>query len=403
MEDEEVGALLSAAGIGWIRVLDGASSVANDVARRLRLDGPPSAWGLDAAERGRLEEIIAELAPSTTRTVRVHPIGDGGEPQVLRVSARRSGAALDLLIAEETELARAQRDLAEAEEVIALLPPHVFWETADVSKQQTIQARLEAMVAERTAELERQVAVRERAERAALDASRAKSEFLTNFSHELRTPLNAILGYTELIRESIADGDADMASVGADIERIAGAGEVLRHLIAEILDLSRIEAGKVVVCEDELDLDPWLAGVVREFDACCRAKGTRCEVAAASAVGVVVADGDKLRKILRNLLSNACKFTADGRIDVRAALVDDGRAIEIVVRDTGIGISPERLATIFEPFIVASVSAADREAGVGLGLAVSRRYAELMGATVTVDSELGVGTTARVIFPRRSP
>ncbi|MCA9635735.1 MAG: hypothetical protein KC420_06855 [Myxococcales bacterium] len=404
MGPEEAGALLSAAGVGWVRFRDGADVGANAAAQGFGLDVPMARWRelLPAAERDAFDDALAGLvAGAAPRVLRVRLDG-GGAARVLRLTLRRpSDQVVDALIVDETDLAVAERDLAEAEELISLLPAHVFWEAADVSRQRTLQSRLEEMVAERTAELQRQIAERERAERAALAASRAKSEFLTNISHELRTPLNVVLGYAELILDEISAGEADLAAIQVDVERIALAGGFLLQLVTQLLDLSRIEAGKMDLLEDVIELGPWIGELASTFEGMARSKRNRYEVVVEPGIGAIVADGLKLRRILSNLLSNACKFTERGSIELKVSGLDGGRRIQVEVRDTGVGISEERLSTIFDPFVQASLAAACVEGRTGLGLAMSRRYAELMGGTLSVESELGCGTTLSLVLPRR--
>ena len=403
MLPEDLDALLNAAEVGWVRFDGGVAVASNAAAAGIDLVKPLAGWRerLAPASRPIFDEALActEVGAAPT-TLRVELDGGAAAKTVRLVLRRLVDGALDVLIFDDTALVTAERDLAEACELIALLPPHVFWEAADISKQRTIQLRLEAMVAERTAELERQVAERERAERAALAASRAKSEFLTNISHELRTPLNVVIGYAELLLGELADGEVDRSALAADIGEIANAGSFLLQLVTELLDLSKIEAGKMDLREVEVELGPWLSALVSPFERIARARGNCCKVELDPEIGVLAVDDFKLRQIINNLVGNACKFTEHGLITVSAGLSDEGRVVTIEVCDTGIGISPEHLETVFEPFVRASVVAADGGGSTGLGLSISRRYAELMGGSLSAESQLGVGTTLRLTIPR---
>lgn len=412
MLPEEVGALLGAAGVGWLRFAAGRVVAGNEVAEALALvarDASLAGWRETFAEDERALvdgafAVLAGGAAAASVTVVRGAAAESGVPRTIRVTLRRSAeGVVDALMVDQSALAVAERDLAEAEELIALLPPHVFWEAADISRQRTIQSRLESMVAERTAELERQMAERERAEQAALAASRAKSEFLTNISHELRTPLNAVLGYGELILEELAAGAGDgegASAVRADVERIVAAGGYLLELVDEILDLSKIEAGRMTLSEGDLALGPWLSGLVASFDGAARANKNTLVVRIDPGLGAIVVDDFKLRQIVGNLLSNACKFTKGGRVEVEA-LPRAAEGVEIVVRDSGVGIAAERLATLFEPFVQASVSRAWGFGGSGLGLVISRCYAEMMGGSLCAESTVGAGSCFRLALPRR--
>jgi len=227
-------------------------------------------------------------------------------------------------------------------------------------------------------------------------ASRHKSEFLANMSHELRTPLNAIIGFSEVLAErmfgEINDKQAEY------LDDIVVSGRHLLALINDILDLSKIEAGRM-----ELDLSEFeLAAVIANTLSLVRERAQRRGIALASVVdpriGPVRADERKVKQVLLNLLSNALKFTPEGgRIDVRAGLARDH--VEIAVTDTGVGISPEDQATVFEEFRQVG-AAAKKVEGTGLGLAISRKFVELHGGAIRVASEPGKGSTFTFTLPR---
>ncbi len=256
------------------------------------------------------------------------------------------------------------------------------------------QEELERRVEQRTEELSREVKERVRAEEAALAASRTKSQFLANMSHELRTPLNAILGYTELISEEAA---LDEQTRG-DLNKVHSSAAHLLSLIEDILDLSKVEAGRV-----ELELQTVrVAALVETIAATASplAAGNENTLRCASAreLGELRTDPTRLRQILLNLVSNACKFTSRGRVELRARR-ERRRGVEVVVfevEDTGIGLTPEELARLFEPFTQANNKISRRFGGAGLGLAISRRLARMLGGDITVESTPGEGSLFRV-------
>jgi signal transduction histidine kinase len=226
----------------------------------------------------------------------------------------------------------------------------------------------------------------------------AKSHYLANMSHELRTPLNAIVGYAELIAEETDDAD-----VCGDAEAIRSSARHLLALINDILDLSKTEAGKVDLIMDDCDL----AGLLAEC--CCvvrpeaAKRGVALSCASDARIGVVKVDGLRLKQCLLNLLSNAVKFTHDGEVKVSARLIEDGDGgLEIVVRDTGIGMSEEQIGRVFKAFAQADSSITRHYGGTGLGLAITERLIKLMGGTIGVESELGRGSTFKVRLPAAS-
>jgi len=232
-----------------------------------------------------------------------------------------------------------------------------------------------------------EVVTRKEAEAAAESANRAKSEFLANMSHEIRTPMNAILGYSQILAR-----DAALPPFHRDaVATILHSGDHLLHLINEILDLSKIDAGRMEVVMTDFDLTGLLHELAAMFQHRCEEKtlGLRLEVEDAEKSIIVHGDEGKLRQVLINLMANAVKFTAEGKVTLRAHR-GEGDVWCFEVEDTGIGISDEALETIFEPF--RQGTALKNEGGTGLGLAIARRQMEIMGGQISVRSSLGKGS-----------
>ncbi|MCB9694120.1 MAG: hypothetical protein H6736_20110 [Alphaproteobacteria bacterium] len=233
----------------------------------------------------------------------------------------------------------------------------------------------------------------EAARAAEVEANRAKSRFLANMSHEIRTPLNAMLGYTELVQEELEDiGSAESLR---DLERVGRSGRHLLALINDILDMSKIEAGRLDVVRKPLSL----AEVVRDVAESVRPLlDANQNSLAVEAVEVrVVADPDRVRQIALNLLSNAAKFTQEGTVAVQ--VVADPAYGWIHVRDTGIGMTPEQLQKVFDPFVQASDSTTSRFGGTGLGLSIASRLAILMEGELTATSRAGEGSCFSLRLP----
>jgi signal transduction histidine kinase len=230
-------------------------------------------------------------------------------------------------------------------------------------------------------------------------ANQAKSEFLAKMSHELRTPLNAVIGYSEMLLEDAQGrGNAEQC---ADLGKIHGAGKHLLGLVADVLDLSKIEAEKTELVAQSFDL----VGFIDDVGATCRPlvinNGNDFIVERDDALGNVLGDATKLRQATLNLLSNAGKFTKNGRVvmSVKREQGDSRDWISIAVRDTGIGISPTNLRKLFQDFNQAEASTASRYGGTGLGLALSRNLCRMMGGEITVESEVGQGSCFTMRFP----
>jgi signal transduction histidine kinase/CheY-like chemotaxis protein len=262
-------------------------------------------------------------------------------------------------------------------------------------------ARLYEQVRRHAEELEAKVEVRTRelqeANRRLQDASRHKSEFLANMSHELRTPLNAIIGFTRLVMRR--SKEALPQKQYENLEKILISGDHLLALINDILDLSKIEAGRMEVRPAAFGLPPLVDECLRTLEPMVKSERLRLVKDIEAAVPPLYTDRDKLKQILMNLLSNAVKFTEAGTVTVSARGERTGVAIQVA--DTGIGIPEDSLQLIFEEFRQLDSSPTRRYGGTGLGLSISRHFARLLGGDITVTSSVGVGSTFRVVIPVR--
>jgi signal transduction histidine kinase len=230
------------------------------------------------------------------------------------------------------------------------------------------------------------------------EASQHKSQFLANMSHELRTPLNAIIGVSEMLRE-----DAEAAKQDTEpLDRVLGAGRHLLALINDILDLSKIEAGRMELQLESFALAPLIASVVKTIEPLAAKSGNQVTVHCDAAIEALLADQMRLRQALLNLMSNANKFTERGTITVDARQgQEDGRDwIIIAVADTGIGMTPEQVGKLFQEFSQADASTTRKYGGTGLGLAISKRFCQMMGGDITVESKPGRGSTFTIQLPR---
>ena len=229
-------------------------------------------------------------------------------------------------------------------------------------------------------------------------ASQHKSQFLSNMSHELRTPLNAIIGLTEMMYTNPARFGTEKAT--EPLRRVNRAGNHLLGLINQVLDLSKIEAGKLELSPESVNLASLIDEVIGTARQLAEQNKNRLVVESQENLGSLTVDPMRLRQILLNLLSNACKFTKQGEVMLRARKVVDGRNwIEIAVADTGIGMTPEQQAKLFEEFTQADSSTARQYGGTGLGLAITRKLARMMGGDVTVTSQPGKGSVFTVRLP----
>jgi signal transduction histidine kinase/HAMP domain-containing protein len=250
-------------------------------------------------------------------------------------------------------------------------------------------------VIERTEAAEQLLAAKDQAE----TATRAKSRFLANMSHELRTPLNVIIGLTEMLRDDAKEQGEDDAF--ESLENIFGESQHLLHLIEEILDLSKIEAGKLGLHLEDFDVSDFIRGLEPTAQPLARKNGNCLTINCPDDLGIMYADATRLRQVVLNLLSNSCKFTEKGKV-VLEALRDSEDGVDwitFMVTDTGIGMTPEQMDKLFEEFTQADSSMTRKFGGTGLGLAISRRLCRMMGGDVTLTSTHGKGTSCTVRLP----
>jgi PAS domain S-box-containing protein len=262
--------------------------------------------------------------------------------------------------------------------------------TARIEAEQALQQlnhELEARVEQRTAELAQALA-------AAEQANRAKSEFLSRMSHELRTPLNAILGFAQVLRLRLQPAPA---GVDQQLAHIESAGWHLLELINDVLDLSRIEAGAMVVSRDAVPLAPLLASCVQLVHGVAQSARVEVQLTPVPPQAAALADATRLRQVLVNLLSNACKYNRPGGT-VQLSVLHVGADVLLRVADTGAGMTPAQMAALFQPFNRLGAEQGPVE-GTGIGLVIARRLVELMQGSLAVESVLGTGSTFTVRLP----
>jgi PAS domain S-box-containing protein len=229
-------------------------------------------------------------------------------------------------------------------------------------------------------------------------ASKTKSMFLANMSHELRTPLNAIIGYSEMLVENCHNRNLD--DLIPDLANIERAGKILLFLINDILDISKVEAGKMDLCLETFDVAGLLHDLLQTATPLARKNRNELRMECPPGIGVIHTDPARLSQSLLNLISNACKFTEHGTITVEASRSPD-EGLQVKVRDTGIGITPRQIEALFQSFSQADPSTTRRYGGTGLGLSLSRKLCQMMGGDISVESEPGVGSTFTVCIPHQ--
>ncbi len=317
-------------------------------------------------------EQIAAMSPTDKRLYDVNPVRSllvcplefAGEP----IGVLTLGRSEDTMVLTEEEVGRVQRYITPL--AIVIRNAHLLEEAEE--------ARADA-----------------------IESSRAKSQFLANMSHELRTPLNAIIGYCELVAEEAED--AGHEAYLDDLAKIRTSGHYLLQLISSVLDLTRIEAGKLELSVSEFDVRTLLEEVTETTSPLAAREDNQLELEIDGDPGSMTSDLTKVRQILLNLLSNACKFTHQGTIVLRVRR-EEGKGspwVRFEVIDSGIGMSDEQQARIFEAFTQADESTSRRYGGTGLGLTISREFCELLGGAIEVSSEEGKGSTFTVLLPAR--
>lgn len=325
---------------------------------------------------GRFTQPITELAQVSTSVERTHDYSQ-------RVESTASGEIGELIESFNSMLENIQ---SKTEEIVQARA------TAEGAKDQLEEANrtLEARVEDRTKLLAKAV-------KDAEEASKAKSSFLAKMSHELRTPLNAIIGYSEMLREDAVDeGNTRTAE---DLDKVLNAARHLLGLINDVLDISKIEAGKMELFLENFEISKIVNEVIATAQPLIAKKGNTLALDCPPDIGSMHADATKLRQMLLNLMSNASKFTEKGTITLKARRLVDDDVIELAVIDTGIGMTPEQLSRLFQAFSQADASTASKYGGTGLGLAISKQFAQMMNGDITVTSTAGVGSTFAIRLP----
>jgi signal transduction histidine kinase len=267
------------------------------------------------------------------------------------------------------------------------------------SQLEKTNAELEQKVNERTEDLRKSNMALREAIKKAQEADRLKSEFIANVSHELRTPLNSIIGFSKVLISRI-DGEINPTQE-VDLNAIYNSGRHLLDIINSILDLSKIEAGKMEMNFTEVELGPLIDDIVTAGQTLIMGRRVRLDSRFLNEIPAIEADATKIRQVIFNLVSNAAKFTEEGWITIQVGLVSDHISISVI--DTGIGIDKDSIHSIFERFRQADGSSTRRTGGTGLGLSIARKFIEMHNGTITVESKLGKGSVFTMSLPLHQP
>src|SRR5437773_1131971 len=330
----------------------------------------------------KLQPLIAKPVMDLVRTAKVVTEKKDYLVRAHKVSDDEVGALIDAFNQMLTVIQQRDAELQQANDMLEIYNQN-----------------LEKKVQERTAELTRATAEAQEAKTTAEQANRAKSAFLANMSHELRTPLNAIIGYSEMLQEDAQDL-GEKHSI-ADLQKIHSAGKHLLGLINDVLDISKIEAGKMDLFLETIDVPAMVQDVVNTIRPLVQKNGNTLTVECPENLGPMRADATKVRQALFNLLSNACKFTDKGTISLQVSRERTNRAGHFTFRvsDSGIGMTPEQVSQLFRAFTQADASTTRKYGGSGLGLAITRHFCQMMGGEVTAESEVGKGSAFTVKLP----
>ena len=319
----------------------------------------------------------------------------------MRVSAKKH--SFETLLAENDLLYDEVLVARRASEITADLVVEQFEKMEELLQQLEEKVTIEKELKESLAEKLREAEIREKelaeARAAAEDANKAKSLFLANMSHELRTPLNAIIGYSEMLIEDAED--FHQPECVPDLEKILLAGKHLLTLINEVLDISKVEAGKMELYLESFDVTALVQETISTIQPLVEQNANRLSVRCPENLGSMYADVTKIRQMLFNLLSNACKFTEHGSISLTVTRQQkaQGDWFTFEISDTGIGMTREQITKLFQAFTQADSSTTRKFGGTGLGLAISKRFCQMMGGDITIESEYGQGATFTLNLP----